>query len=43
MNSELKFGYLCAKKFATYDKFINHKLCMCISVVIQMPFMQCKL
>ena len=38
MPSEFKGWYLFAEKFTTDKKFINHRLCMHSTVVIQMPF-----
>ena len=38
--SEFKLSTLCAEKFATAEKIINHKLCMHTTAVIQMSFMQ---
>ena len=32
--SEFNLCYLCAEKFATKKKFINHKLCMHTTVAI---------
>ena len=38
MPSEFKLCYLCAEKFSTDEKFINHRLCMHNAVVNQMSF-----